>query len=99
MAELAAAIISAIMWIGKTAYDQTVRVYARSHEELERIHQLGVRRLKRSVGCADPPEDDSESDEDDEPVPVIVVVEKKPPLALVVIGAALVAHVIRRATK
>jgi hypothetical protein len=95
MAELAAAIISAIMWIGKTAYDQTVRVYARSHEELERIHQLGVRRLKRSVGCADPPEDDSGSDE---PVPVVVV-EKKPPVALVVIGAALVAHVIRRATK
>jgi len=95
MAELAAAIISAIMWIGKTAYDQTVRVYARSHEELERIHQLGVRRLKRSVGCADPPGDDSGSDE---PVPVVVV-EKKPPVALVVIGAALVAHVIRRATK
>ena len=96
MAELAAAIISAIMWIGKTAYDQTVRVYARSHEELERIHQLGVRRLKRSVGCADPPEDDSESDEE-EPVPVVV--EKKPPLALMVIGAAVVAHVVRRATK
>jgi len=96
MAELAAAIISAIMWIGKTAYDQTVRVYARSHDELERIHQLGVRRLKRSVGCADPPEDDSESDEE-EPVPVVV--EKKPPLALMVIGAAVVAHVVRRATK
>lgn len=96
MAELAAAIISAIMWIGKTAYDQTVRVYARSHEELERIHQLGVRRLKRSVGCADPPGDDSDSDSD-EPVPVVV--EKKPPVALVVIGAALMAHVIRRATK
>jgi hypothetical protein len=29
----------------------------------------------------------------------VVVVEKKPPVALVVIGAALVAHVIRRATK
>jgi len=93
MAELAAAIISTIMWIGKTAYDQTVRVYARSQDELERIHQLGVRRLKRSVGCADPPESDSD---DDEPMPLVA--EKKPPLALVVIGVAVVAHVIRRAT-
>ena len=91
MAELAAAIISAIMWIGKTAYDQTLRVYERSHDELERIRQKGAQNLRRSVGCADPPE--SESDEE-EPV-----VEKKPPVALMVIGAAVVAHVVRRATK
>lgn len=91
MAELAAAIISAIMWIGKTAYDQTVRVYERSHDELERMRDIGARNLRRSVGCPDP---ESDSDEEDEPV-----VEKKPPLALMVLGAALVAHVVRRATK
>ena len=91
MAELAAAIISAIMWIGKTAYDQTVRVYERSHDELERMRDIGARNLRRSVGCPDP---ESDSDEEDEPV-----VEKKPSLALMVLGAALVAHVVRRATK
>ena len=93
MAEVAAAIISAIMWISKTAYDQTVRVYARSHDELERIRDIGARNLRRSVGCPDP---ESDSDEE-EPVPVVT--EKKPPLALMVIGAAVVAHVVRRATK
>jgi hypothetical protein len=95
MAEVAAAIISAIMWISKTAYDQTVRVYARSHDELERMRDIGARNLRRSVGCPDP-ESDSDSDEE-EPVPVVT--EKKPPLALMVIGAAVVAHVVRRVTK
>ena len=93
MAELAAAIISAIMWIGKTAYDQTLRVYERSHDELERMRQKGAQNLRRSVGCADPPESDSD---EEEPVKVD---EKKPPVALMVIGAAVVAHVVRRATK
>ena len=95
MAEVAAAIISAIMWISKTAYDQTLRVYERSHDELERMRDIGARNLRRSVGCPDP-ESDSDSDEE-EPVPVVT--EKKPPLALMVIGAALVAHVVRRVTK
>jgi hypothetical protein len=93
MAELAAAIISAIMWIGKTAYDQTVRVYERSHDELERMRDIGARNLRQSMGCPDP---ESDSDEE-EPVPVVA--EKKPPLALMVIGAAVVAHVVRRVTK
>jgi hypothetical protein len=93
MAELAAAIISAIMWIGKTAYDQTVRVYTRSHDELERIRDIGARNLRRTVGCPDP---ESDSDDEEEPVKVD---EKKPPLALMVIGAAVLAHVVRQGAR
>jgi len=96
MAELAAAIISAIMWISKTAYDQTLRVYEHSHEELERVRKKGAENLRRSVGCIF--SSDSESDDEEEPPSAPVVAEKKTPLALMVLGAAIVAHVVRRAT-
>ena len=62
------------------------------YDEMKRMREQAEDEIRRAVSCSDP----LSQDDEDEPVKVD---EKKPPVALMVIGAAVVAHVVRRATK
>lgn len=94
MAEVISALISACVTVGKLIYDEMKRMHDQAEHELERARE----EIRRATTCGDERHRRSESDSDEEE-PVPVVDEKKPSLALMVLGAALVAHVIRRATK